>query len=234
MAFRDVEKPYFGELNRQYLLLLILWRSSTIIEETLSYCSCRDSYFVAYYYFTFNDSEKQRIKSLLQSLLLQFLRQQMSIPDVLLDLYTRHKHEDPPESGLMVAIRSIVEKMGEAYIIIDALDECPNNHGERAKLVTILNEFKGFNLLNLHSLTTSRMEPDLEDLAQMVTSSPINIQSIVVDKDIELHVRAQLFTDPKLSRWPSTVRQDIETTLVKGACGMYVHKRALVLETFPI
>ena len=196
--------------------------SSTIIEETISYCSCRDSYFVAYYYFTFSNSEKQKTNTLLRSLLLQLFRQQLSIPGALLDVYTRYKHEDPPECGLIAALRSIIEKMGETYIIIDALDECPSNRGERAKLIAMLDRFKEFNLLNLHILTTSRKEPDLDGLAQMVSSSPVNIQSSEVDKDIQLHVQNQLSTNPKLSRWPLIIREEIETTLVRGASGMYV------------
>jgi len=138
-------------------------------------------------------------------------------------LYNSYKHEQPPTDGLKSAIRSVLELPGENFIIADALDECPYG-AERTHLSTVLREFSTWALPNLHILVTSRKELDIDKtLAPLVTSSPICIQAEQVDADILLYVRTQLENDADLkerTRSPQ-LREEIETTLVKGANGMY-------------
>lgn len=202
------------------MLISLTFPSSTIVEETKAFCAHHTSHYLAYYYFTFSDSVRQKTSTLLRSLLLQLLRQQLSVPDVLVDIYTRHSHDVPPEMELIHALRSLISATGQVYFILDALDECPATNGERAKLITLLKAFKGFELSNLHILSTSRMELDLSDMSQMVTSPPMNIQTSELDADIRLHIRNQLANDPKLRCWPSDLQGEIEAELTRGACGM--------------
>ena len=202
------------------MLISLTVSSSTIVEETKLFCSHHASHYLAYYYFTFSDSVRQKTSTLLRSLLLQLLRQQLSVPEILVDLYTRHSHDVPPETELINALRSLISATGQVYFILDALDECPATNGERAKLIALLKTFKGLDLPNLHILTTSRMEPDLSDMSQMVTAPPMNIQTSELDADIRLHIRNQMVNDPNLSCWPSDLQDEIEAELTRGACGM--------------
>ena len=121
---------------------------------------------------------------------------------------------------MLEAFKSIIAKSKEVYIIIDALDECPYNNGERARLVSLLSSFKDFNLLNFHILVTSRKEPDLVGIEKLVTFPPIGIQTGDVNGDILLHVRKQLCNDPKLCDWPQETKDEIEMKLSRGAHGM--------------
>jgi ankyrin repeat domain-containing protein 50 len=117
----------------------------------------------------------------------------------------------------------VLELPGENFIIADALDECSYG-AERTQLSTVLKEFSTWALPNLHILVTSRKEPDIEKaLAPLVTSSPVCIQTKQVDADILLYVKSQLENDANLrerTRIPQ-LKEEIETTLVKGANGMY-------------
>lgn len=196
--------------------------SSTIIEETVSFCSPLDSHYVACYYFTFSDSARQKTTTLLRSLLLQLLRQQLSVPVPVSDLYARYEHDVPSELELLEALKSVIVATSQTYIIIDALDECLAKGGEREKLVALLEALENFDLPNLHILITSRMEPDLRNLAQIVSSPPINIQTNELDSDIQVYVRNQLMNDLKLKCWSVDLRQEINAELVQGARGMYI------------
>ena len=65
----------------------------------------------------------------MRSLLHQLTSRQSSIPDTLLDLYKQHKNTAPPINVWLAALRSVLDRSGEMFIIIDALDECPVRMG---------------------------------------------------------------------------------------------------------
>jgi hypothetical protein len=102
------------------------------------------------------------------------------------------------------------------YIVLDALNEC----AERAELLRLINTIVGWELDSLHILATSRKERDIGDGLRGVVSPEIHIQSALVDSDIESYVQMILRDDPKFTKWPVKVREEIETALKGGAHGM--------------
>ncbi|KAI9761972.1 MAG: hypothetical protein M1840_001501, partial [Geoglossum simile] len=196
---------------------------STIIEDVRTHCASEPTSSVAYFYFSFNDVEKQKTRNFLRSVLKQLSCSKPSIPDSLQSLYNAYKHEQPPTDGLKSAARAVLELPGQNFIIIDALDECPYGE-ERTQLSTVLREFSTWALPNLHILVTSRKELDIDKtLAPLVTSSPLCIQTEQVDADILLYVQTQLESDAILKERTKVpqLKEEIETTLVKGANGMF-------------
>ena len=144
-------------------------------------------------------------------------------------MYKRYKYGEPPISAWKTAIRSLLENSGPSYIIIDALDECPNSGGERAKLTSALKDLKEFGIASLHILVTSRKEADVEKaLSPIVTMPPLSIQNTEVDGDIRTYVVNQLGTDPKLSKWPNSIKEEMKRELVERACGMYVTFKPMI------
>ncbi len=120
----------------------------------------------------------------------------------------------------MNSIRDLITK-SQTYIIVDALDECPNTEDERAELCNILKAMHSWNCERLHTLVTSRKEVDLmESLLPIVTQEPIGIQGSVVDADIRKFVRTQLQVNSRLSKLSGELRAEIEQTLVKKSGGM--------------
>lgn len=220
-ASLDVVKQYYGLLIITLCGVLLSAGSSSIIEETLAYCSTRENHHVAYFYISFNDGEKQRPENILRSLVSQLLWELSSLPDTLLDLYKRHKHKQPTIEVLLLALRFVMDMPGQTYIFIDALDECPARTGEREELLNALQSVKGYGIPTLHILLTSRREIDInERLTSVLTEPPFGIQNSEVDQDIRIHVRSEVRSNARLSKWPLIIQEEIETELVKGSHGM--------------
>jgi hypothetical protein len=194
--------------------------SSEIIEQTTEYCKRGDRHQLAYFFFSFRETEKQKASNLPRSILAQLLGQNDNIPTTIQTFYEEHEHGAPSESGVLNSIRDLITK-SETYIIIDALDECPNTGDERTELCNILTKMHSWSRERLHILVTSRKETDLlESLLPIVTQESIGIQGSVVDTDIRKFVRTQLQVNSKLSKLSGELQAEIEQALVEKSGGM--------------
>ena len=81
---------------------------------------------MAYFYFDFGDSEKQRSENLIRSLITQLSFQTSSCPDSLAALYSQNQNgqRHPTIQSLMMTLKDIVRGFERVYMILDALDEC--------------------------------------------------------------------------------------------------------------
>jgi hypothetical protein len=121
---------------------------------------------------------------------------------------------------LKATLSSILDSFESIYFILDALDECSLDGGERERLLTAIREIHGWSNKRIHMLATSRMEIDIEDeLAPLLTEPSICIDSALVDEDIKAHVRTQL-TASRFSNWPLNIKKDVELELTTQANGM--------------
>ena len=119
----------------------------------------------------------------------------------------------------MQTLREMLSTVNNAFIILDALDECV----DRRELLASIEKILSSNNTKCHILATSRKERDIEDVLQtlVMNQGSICIQSENVDVDIRAYVRHRLQTDPKLKRWQRE-QQNIEDALMHKAAGMYV------------
>ena len=85
---------------------------------------------IAYHYFDFKDATKRHLRGLLSSLLMQLGDHSFACWDVLYQLYASCEDgsEQPSEAALAEALKNMLELPGQVpiYIIVDALDECPD------------------------------------------------------------------------------------------------------------
>jgi NACHT domain. len=192
--------------------------SSTIIEDVLRYCQSDPLLAIAYFYFDFNDPEKRQHEKPIRSLITQISAQCPSVPDILAKLFSQNKDggQQPNMPNLMKTLKHMLGDFRHTFIILDALDECT----EQEELLILIGEIVDWKLGNLHILVTSRKEREIEDSLLSCVSCQINIQSTLVDNDIQIHIRERLEHDPKLKKWPANVREEIEMTLMQGAHGM--------------
>ena len=196
--------------------------SSTIIQNTMAYCRHRTNSTVLYFYFDFNDVEKQRQEKMIRSLIIQLFSQCVCMPQALESLYSSCMNGEsrPLYSSLLAILRQMMGQLEETYLIIDALDECL----ERQELLASIQELIGWKNRNLHILTTSRREKDIEDSMDSFNNNQgrICLQSILVSNDIRVYIHDRLQTDPTLRRWQKQpkVQQEIEDTLMGKADGM--------------
>jgi ankyrin repeat domain-containing protein 50 len=194
--------------------------SSTIVEHMKKYCKKPD-FALAYFYFDFNDTKKQEVSSFVSSLVAQLCSKVVDLPEQLKELYKRCNNGQVRAAmhDLKAALSVIAKGFEDVFIIADALDECPKN-GEREELLGLIKEIKSWSPSNLHLLATSRQEPDIEEVLISLTTLAISIQDSEVESDIKLHIAHELATHPKLKRWPSDIKIEIESILVAGANGM--------------
>jgi hypothetical protein len=192
--------------------------SSAIIQDVLQHCQSDSELAVVYFYFDFNDVEKQRHENLIRSLIVQLSMQSTNTPEALNTIYSRCQEgqQQPTTDALILTLQHMLVDFDQTFIILDALDECK----EREELLELLEKFVDWKLNGSHILATSRREKDIEETLEPLITGQICIQSAVVNADIQICLRERLQYDPKLRKWPVMVQKEIETTLMDGAHGM--------------
>ncbi len=175
---------------------------------------------VSYFYFDFNDMEKQSSKKAIRSLLFQFTLQQQNRLQILEYLYQRcgNGQQQPAEDVIRSLLKDAVVYTGDKYIILDALDEYTNPED----FIIFIRELVHSQQEGLRVMITSRREKDIEEQLGSIANYNINIQSAIIDEDIRIYVRNRLATDSKLKKWPGKVQEDIVAVLIEKADGMYV------------
>lgn len=195
--------------------------SSTIIEVIFDHCFNKSSFAVLYFYFDFNDAEKQRPESMLRSLIIQLSLQCTNVPQALESLYATSTNglRQPTYDSLLATLHQMIGIFRETYLIVDALDEASN----RNMLLANIKEITGWKDLNLHTLVTSRREKDIIDsMEHLANHEKVCIESKLINDDIRTYVRDRLQIDPKLKRWLNQpkVQLEIERMLMDKADGM--------------
>lgn len=159
---------------------------------------------------------------MIRSLISQLARQCTDQPNPLESLYTSSSDgaRQPKICELGQALRDLVQNFNDAFIIIDALDECK----EREQLLADIKKFVGWQFEGLHILVTSRRERDIElTLDPLLNENQnIDIEGEVVDKDIRVYVHEILQSAQGLRRWRNKplVQDEIEKALTENANGM--------------
>jgi hypothetical protein len=183
---------------------------------------------MAYYYFDFRDAKKQHRHGLLSSLLTQLSAQSNAYYDVVSRLYVAHDSgiQDAAEDTLTETLKEMLELPGQGpiYIIIDALDECPNTSGmptPREKVLELVEELVEMQLPNIHICVTSRPEFDIRTVLEPLTSHQVSLHDESGQKqDIMDYVTNMVQTDRRMRRWRDQDKQLVIKVLSEKADGM--------------
>lgn len=184
---------------------------------------------MCYYYFDFRDTAKQDIRGLLTSLLAQLCAESDSCHHVLSELYSKNNagSRQPDIRSLMECLKNMLQlpRQPIIYIILDALDECPNSSGfpntARDKVLDFLEELLESNLPHLRICVTSRPEVDVRGVLEPLTSHHISLHDESGQKnDILEYINSVVLTDRKMRRWRSEEKQLVIGTLSAKADGM--------------
>ena len=194
--------------------------SSTIIENVLGRTHTKPDSAVLYFYFDFNDAEKQQSENMIRSLICQL--SMYCADSVLHNLYSSCSNGRRQPSGevLLDTLHQMMTSLGDIYVILDALDEC----AERDELLTDVEEVVSWKDTDLHLLITSRRETDIEETLTPLSDRQhrIAIQGASVDADISTYIHKRLQIDRKLKRWQKhpNVQTEIKEMLARKADGM--------------
>ena len=94
---------------------------------------------------------------------------------------------------------------GTVYIVMDALDECPNKPGmpsPRKEVLKVIEELVGLRLPNLRLCITSRPEADIRNALEPLTSHPVSLHEECGQRDdIIDNINSVVRSDPRMRRW---------------------------------
>ena len=183
---------------------------------------------MAYYYFDFRDVKKQDRHGLLSSLLSQLSAQSDSCYEVLLQLYSNNASGagKPDSHTLIECVKDMLGLPGQGpvYIIIDALDECPNTSGTpsaREKVLGLVEGLVELNLPNVHLCVTSRPEVDIRRALGSLTSFEISLHDERGQReDIIEYIKSVVHSDRSMQQWREEDRQLVIDVLSEKADGM--------------
>ena len=185
---------------------------------------------ISYFYFDFRDANKQNLEDLVRSLLTQLAACSDPRCDILSRLYESHNKgtRQPSDYLLTRCLEQMlsIPDQPQIYVIIDALDECPNSSGipsPRERVLQLLKELVELNLPNLHICVTSRPEIDIRDVLNPLTSCPVSLHDQSGQKkDIVDYVKSVVYSDsePIMKRWRTEDKDLVVNTLAERADGM--------------
>jgi len=183
---------------------------------------------MAYYYFDFRDVKKQDCDGLLSSLILQLSAESDSCHKILSQLYSDNSRgiRKPSISALKKCLKDMLSLPDQSpiYIIIDALDECPNSPGKpsaREKVLDLIEELVDLELPNAHLCVTSRPEIDIRMVLEPLTTLKISLHDEIGQKeDIIEYISSIVRSDRSMRRWKEEDKQLVVDSLSSRADGM--------------
>ena len=201
--------------------------SSAIIEDIIALREA-ESASMAYFYCDFRDEDKQSHRNILLSILFQLSAQSNLYFDLLSKLYSKHDKgaQTPSDSTLKKCLDDLLSfpNQDPVFLIIDALDECPDNTGlpsSREQVLDLIQHLVGLCQNNLHICVTSRPEIDIRSTLEPLTSLCVSLhEQTGQKKDIVEYVSSVVSSDSKMRRWREEDKRLVIETLSERADGM--------------
>ena len=213
-------------IHPRKLTLLI---SSAIIRDIMALQEVGQA-IVAYFYFDFKDTNRQDLRNALRSLLTQLSVHSDSYCDILSDVHqAQNNGADKLSTKRMITCLKqmlALPDQGPVYIILDAIDECPNTSGvpsARQEVLDFLKDLVRVQLPGLHICVTSRPEIDI-----LVTLEPLGFRPLSIHdqkgqkKDIEDYIRSFVYSNSSttMKSWSDQEKDQVIDTLSERADGM--------------
>ena len=136
--------------------------------------------------------------------------------------------ERPSEHALVQCLKELIAALSlsqqPTYIVLDAIDECPNTSGiptPREQVLGLVKDLIDLELPNLHLCVTSRPEIDISTTLEPLASGHLSLHDQPGQKrDIDEYVNAVVRSDTKMRRWREDDRKLVVETLTEKADGM--------------
>jgi hypothetical protein len=183
---------------------------------------------MAYYYFDFRDVKKQDGYGFLSSLVSQLSAESDSCFSILSQLYSDHSRgiRKPDIDALKKCMADMLSlpRQSPIYIIVDAVDECPNLSGTpsaREEVLGLIEELVDLKLPNVHLCVASRPEIDIRLVLEPLTSLKISLHDERGQKeDIIKYIKFVVHSDRTMRRWREEDQTLVIDALSENADGM--------------
>jgi len=183
---------------------------------------------MAYYYFDFRDVKKQDCYGLLSSLVSQLSAESDSCYNLLSKLYSDNSRgmQKPDVVALKGCLADMLRLPGQGpiYIIVDALDECPNFPGTpsaREDVLEFIKEIVNMKLPNVNLCVASRPEMDIRLVLEPLTALKISLHDEIGQKeDMTEYINFIVRSDENMRRWRDEDKELVIKVLSERANGM--------------
>ena len=183
---------------------------------------------IAMFYCDFREEQNRGIRGLLSSVLVQLCHQSEAYCDILAKLYSEHKDgsENPSDGRLVRCLKDVlkVPRQAPIFLVVDALDECPNTSSlssPRGEILTLLEDLIDSQFANLRMCVTSRPEADIKPILEPLTFRSISLHDERGQKeDIEIYIKSIVNTNRDMRRWRPEHKQLVIDALTERADGM--------------
>ena len=182
----------------------------------------------AFYYFDFRNTAKQDVRGLLSSLLVQLCARSNPCYEILSRLYSAYDNGSrlPSDKVLLQCLKEMLEfpEQPVIYLIVDALDECPNISGivsPRERVLDLFEDLVELKLENLRICVTSRPEADILDALLPLVSHSVSLHDEDGQRqDINNYIASVVQSDRKMRKWRAEDKELVIDTLSQKADGM--------------
>jgi hypothetical protein len=183
---------------------------------------------LAFFYCDFREDQKKDLRGLLSSVLVQLCHQSDSYCEFISKLYSEHANgsRHPSDDVLAGCLKDLLNLPGNApvYLIVDALDECPNTSSipsPRDEVLNLIEKFIKSEIPHLRVCVTSRPETDIKDVLEPLVLYTVSLHDESGQKrDIEDYIESVVNENPKNKRWKTTDKQLVIDVLTEKAQGM--------------
>jgi hypothetical protein len=185
---------------------------------------------MAYFYFDSRDLNKQTCHDLLRSLVFQLFISSHPCGDILHRIYKTHKDgtRQPSDDTVKECLKEMLRLPGQGpiFIILDALDECPESPGipsPRNEVLQLVKELIDLQLQELHICATSRPEVDIRAVLEPLASHSVSLHDESGQKtDIADYVRSVVNLSPSIAMrtWRVEDKTLVIDSLTERADGM--------------
>ena len=207
----------------------LLLASSSIIQDITVACEA-GSAIMAYFYFDSKDLNKKTSHDLLRSLISQLSTRSSPCSSILHHIYKTHDDgaRQPTDDTLKEYLKEMLRlpRQGPIFIILDALDECPESPGipsPRNEVLQLVKELVDLHLQELHICVSSRPEVDIRAVLEPLASHSVSLHDESGQKtDIADYVRSVVDLSPStaMRTWRAEDKVLVIDSLTERADGM--------------
>ena len=133
------------------------------------------------------------------------------------ELHEKCGDQQPLDDQLQDILRHILDGFSDAYIVVDALDECT----DRQMTLDWVNELIADTDRNvgkcLHLVVTSRPEPDIGEVFGALDQHSVDVGETTANQDITTYLEHQMKL--QFQQYDEDTRKKIENSLTEGAEG---------------
>jgi hypothetical protein len=191
---------------------------STAVEDIRVTCEHDADTSLAFFYFSFSDERKQSDSDLLRSLVAQLGWREPGL-SMLRHAYGDAKRSVPGPDELEKILLASIRSCSKVHILIDALDECPEDHETRQTVLARIERLTQ-DAPNLRILATSRELDRIRKSMEALAAEALCVTTRAVDDDIQIYLAKEMSRDRSLRELSPDMRALIESTIASQADGM--------------